>query len=257
MTGYRQYCPIARASEILADRWTLLIVRELLAGGSHFNEILRGLPGISRSLLVSRLRQLEEHGVLERRERGRPRTVEYVLTDSGHDLKAVVDAIGAWGTRWAFGEPRPEEMDPVLLLWRIHRRIHRELLPSTRTVTEFDLSGRRGRRLWLVMDRHEVSLCIKPPGFPADLTVRADVALLHRVWMAEVDYAAAIRCGDLSIEGPRALVRALPGWLMWSPMAPLVRAERERRGGRPRVESTGATVTKGRASDGVHISRAP
>ena len=231
----RQYCPIARASEILADRWTLLIVRELLHGGRHFNEILRGLPGISRSLLVSRLRQLEDHEVLERRAGGRPKTIEYVLTDAGEDLELVVDVIGAWGTRWAFGDPRPEELDPVLLLWRIHRRIQLDLLPPARTVTEFDLSGRRGRRLWLVMDRREVSLCLKPPGFPSDLTVRADVSLLYRVWLQQVDYDAAIRCGDLSVEGPRALVRALPGWLMWSPMAPLVRAERERRAMRPRI----------------------
>ena len=143
--------------------------------------------------------------------------------------------IGAWGTRWAFGEPRPEELDPVLLLWRIHRRIHRDLLPPARTVVEFDLSGRRGRRLWLVMERREVSLCLKPPGFPSDLFVRADVSLLYRVWLAQLDYDAAIRCGELSVEGPRELVRALPGWLMWSPMAPLVRAERERRAVRPRI----------------------
>ncbi len=235
MAEYRQYCPIARASEILADRWTLLIVRELLAGGCHFNEILRGLPGISRSLLVSRLRQLEDHEVLERRAGGRPKRIEYVLTDAGNDLRAVVDVIGAWGTRWAFGEPRPEELDPALLLWRIHRRIHRELLPPARTVVEFDLSGRRPRRLWLVMERREVSLCLKPPGFPSDLVVCAEVSLLYRVWAAQLDYDAAIRSGELTVEGPRELVRALPGWLMWSPMAPLVRAERERRAARLRI----------------------
>jgi hypothetical protein len=117
----------------------------------------------------------------------------------------------------------------VLLLWRIHRRIHRDLLPEARTVAEFDLAGRRGRRLWLVMDRREVSLCLKPPGFPTDLIVRADVSVLYRVWIARIDYHAAVRCGDLSVEGPRALVRALPSWLMWSPMAPIVRAERRRR----------------------------
>ncbi len=249
MAGYGQYCPIARASEILADRWTLLIVRELLAGGRHFNEILRGLPGISRSLLVSRLRQLEDGQVLERHAGQRPKTTEYILTEAGLDLQPVVDMIGAWGVRWAFGEPRPEELDPVLLLWRIHRRIHRELLPSTRTVAEFDLAGRRGRRLWLVMDRREVSLCLKPPGFPSDLVVRAEVSLLYRVWMAEVDYDAAIRCGELSVEGPRTLVRALPRWLMWSPMAQWVRAERRR--------LAAATGRKGRSCDDVHVSRAP
>jgi DNA-binding HxlR family transcriptional regulator len=229
MAGYRQYCPVARASEILADRWTPLIVRELLAGSRHFNEILRGLPGMSRSLLVSRLRQLEDCCVLVRREGERPTATEYTLTDAGWALQPVIDVIGAWGVRWAFGEPRKEELDPVLLMWRIHRRIHRELLPPTRTVAEFDLSGPRGRRLWLVMERGEVSLCLKPPGFPPDLVVRADVSLLLRVWLAQVDYDAAIRCGKMSVDGPRELVRALPRWFMWSPMAPLVRAERQRR----------------------------
>lgn len=238
MAGYRQYCPVARASEILADRWTPLIVRELLAGSRHFNEILRGLPGISRSLLVSRLRQLEDGDVLVRHAGERPTASEYVLTEAGCDLKPVIEMLGSWGARWAFGEPRPEELDPVLLMWRIHRRIRRELLPEARTVAEFDLSGRRGRRMWLVMERREVSLCLKPPGFPPDLVVRADVSVLWRVWLAQVDYQAAIRCGELSVDGPRALVRALPGWLMWSPMAPLVRAER--RGPRSRARRRAA-----------------
>jgi DNA-binding HxlR family transcriptional regulator len=236
MSGYRQYCPVARASEILADRWTPLIVRELLAGSRHFNEILRGLPGISRSLLVSRLRLLEDSEVLERRG-ARPRATEYVLTDAGRDLKQVIDVLGGWGVRWAFGEPRPEELDPVLLMWRIHRRVHLDLLPPTRTVVEFDLTGRRGRRFWLVMQRQEVSLCLKPPGFPSDLVLRADVSLLYRVWLAKVDYDAAVRCGDLSVDGPRALVRALPTWLMWSPMAPFVRADRLTRR-RPRLRAS-------------------
>jgi DNA-binding HxlR family transcriptional regulator len=230
MAEYSQYCPVARASEVLADRWTPLIVREVLAGSRHFNEILRGLPGISRSLLVSRLRLLEDREVLARRSGQRANTTEYVLTEAGRDLKLVIDVIGAWGARWAFGEPKPEELDPVLLLWRIQRRIHRDLLPDARTVAEFDLAGRRGRRLWLVMDRSEVSLCLKPPGFPPDLVVRADVSVLYRVWVARMDYDAAVRSGELSVEGPRALVRALPSWLMWSPMAPIVRAERLRRG---------------------------
>jgi DNA-binding HxlR family transcriptional regulator len=243
VAGYRQYCPVARASEILADRWTPLIVRELLAGSQHFNEILRGLPGISRSLLVSRLRQLEDGEVLERRAGRGPTASEYVLTEAGRDLKPVIEMIGAWGARWAFGEPRPDELDPVLLMWRIHRRIHLDLLPPTRTVAEFDLAGRRGRRMWLVMERREVSLCLKPPGFPPDLVVRADVSLLWRVWLAQVDYNAAIRCGELSVEGPRALVRALPGWFMWSPMAPLVLAEKDRRGRPPRRSPARRRVT--------------
>jgi DNA-binding HxlR family transcriptional regulator len=215
---------VARASEIVADRWTPLIIRELLAGSSRFNSIHRGLPGISRSLLVSRLRHLEETGVVQRHAGTRANATEYALTEAGRDLKPVIERLGAWGARWAFGEPTVEELDPALLLWKIHQRIHRHLLPPARTVVEFDLSGPRRRRLWLVLQPHEVSVCLKPTGFDSDLIVRAEVRLLYRVWLGEVDYASAVRSGGLVVEGPRVLVQALPRWFMWSPMAQFVRA---------------------------------
>jgi DNA-binding HxlR family transcriptional regulator len=225
MTGYRQYCPVARASEIVADRWTPLIVRELLAGSRHFNEIERGLPGISRSLLASRLRHLEDTGVVERRTSNRPKVTEYYLTDAGWDLETVLERLGAWGVRWAFGEPKPEELDPVLLLWKMHQRIRRELLPPKRTIVEFDFTGQRGRRLWLVLEPREVSVCLKPPGFDPDLIVRTDLKFFSRVWMGFIEYDAAVRSRGVVVEGPRALVRDLPRWFMWSPMAHFVKAE--------------------------------
>jgi DNA-binding HxlR family transcriptional regulator len=229
MAEYRQYCPVARASEILADRWTPLIVRELLAGSQHFNEIERGLPGISRSLLVSRLRHLEDCGVVQRRRRLRPNRVEYSLTDAGLDLRHVIERLGQWGVRWAFGEPKPEELDPVLLLWKMHQRVDRSRLPPGRTVLEFDFTGKRAQRLWLVLTPQEVSLCLKPPGFDPDLIVRSDLAYFYRVWLGSIDYAAATRCGAVRVDGPPALASKLPRWFTWSVMAPFVRAERERR----------------------------
>lgn len=224
MAEYRQYCPVARATEIVADRWTPLIVRELLAGSRHFNSIHRGLPGISRSLLVARLRHLEESGVVERRAGARANATEYLLTEAGRDLKPLIERLGAWGARWAFGDPTPQELDPVLLLWKIHQRIHRDLLPQARIVIEFDLTGPRGRRLWLVLQPDDVSVCLKPPGYDPQLVVRADVRLLYRVWLGEVEYAVAVRGGGVVVDGPRALVQALPRWLMWSPMAKFVRS---------------------------------
>jgi DNA-binding HxlR family transcriptional regulator len=223
MAEYHQYCPVARASEIFADRWTPLIVRELLAGSRHFNAIQRGLPGISRSLLVSRLRHLEDCGVLDKHAGAQRNVTEYVLTESGSALKDVIEHLGAWGVRWAFGEPAEQDLDPALLLWKIHQRIDRRELPPRRTVVEFDLGGRRGRRLWLILERTEVSVCLKPPGFDSDLTVRADVSVLYRVWLGRVDYHAAVRLGQIVVEGPPALARAFPRWLLWSPMARFVR----------------------------------
>src|SRR5262245_34514768 len=190
MAEYRQYCPVARASEILADRWTPLIVRELLAGSQHFNAIERGLPGISRSLLASRLRHLEDSGVIERHSGKRPNASEYRLTDAGRDLERVIDRLGAWGVRWAFGDPKPEELDPVHLLWKMHQRIRRNLLPRTRTIVEFDFHGRCGARLWLVLQPEEVSVCLKPPGFDPDLILRAELSFFYRVWLGYVDFHA-------------------------------------------------------------------
>ena len=224
MQKYQQYCPVARAAEILAERWTPLIVRELLAGSRRFNGIERALPGISRSLLTSRLRQLEDEGVVERVVRPSSTLPEYHLTEAGRELQVVIESFGAWGVRWAFGDPRPEELDGGLLVWKIHQRIHRERLPQRRTVVEFDFSGPHGCRVWLLLEPREVSVCVTPPGFDADLVIHADLGAFYRVWLGQVDYAAALRCGSVTIDGPPALARQLPQWFMWSPMARFIRA---------------------------------
>lgn len=223
MQKYRQYCPVSRASEILADRWTPLIVRELLLGSRRFNDIERGLPGISRSLLAARLRELQEAGVVDRLPRAQSNLTEYHLSEAGRDLKTVIDALGAWGVRWTFGEPRPEELDAGLLVWKIHQRINHECLPDRRVVVEFDFTGPKARRVWLLLDRREVSVCVTPPRFDSDLVVRTDLALFARIWFGQMDYDAAVRCGDVVVDGLPALAKQLPRWLMWSPMARFVR----------------------------------
>ena len=248
MAEYHQYCPVARASEILSDRWTLLIVRELIAGSHHFNDIERGLPGISRSLLVERLRHLEDAGVLARHRGARANVSAYVLTEAGRELKAVIDLMGAWGVRWAFGDPRPAELNPVLLLWKIHLRIDRTQLPPTRTVIEFDFRGRGGRRLWLVLEPREVSVCVRPPRFDIDLVVRADLTTFYRVWLGHVDWATALRAGDVAVEGSPTLIRALPTWLLWSPMAVHVRSERARLRGCPQPDPRKSSTRRTRSA---------
>ncbi|HET6148675.1 MAG TPA: helix-turn-helix domain-containing protein [Polyangia bacterium] len=224
MAEYRQYCPVARATEIFADRWTPLIVRELLGGAQRFNQLQRGLPGISRSLLASRLRRLEDQGVVHRATLPAAPAVDYQLSESGRELEKVIDMLGAWGARWAFGEPRPAELDPALLLWKMHRRVHLHRLPAERTAIEFDFAGRGGRRVWLVLERREVSVCLKPPGFRPQLVLHADLSLFYRVWLGAADYALERREGRIVVDGPPALARALPGWFKWSPMAGWVRA---------------------------------
>jgi DNA-binding HxlR family transcriptional regulator len=223
MQKYQQYCPVARASQIVADRWTPLILRELILGSHRFNDIERGLPGISRSLLSSRLRELEDSGVIERLPRPQSKVAEYHLSEAGRDLRTVIEALGAWGVRWAFGDPTLEELDAGLLVWKIHQRIDREQLPDTRTVVEFDFTGPKGRRVWLLLDRREISVCVTPPGFDSDLIVRADLAFFYRVWFGSIAYDDALRCGRVVVEGRPALAKQLPRWFMWSPMAHVVR----------------------------------
>ena len=234
MWRYRQYCPVARAAEIFADRWTPLIVREMLAGGTHFNELQRGLPGISRTLLSSRLQALADAGVLTRSVGDRPHATEYRLTSAGEELSGVVERLGQWGARWAFGDPRPDELDPVLLLWRIRRRINHDRLPPRRVVVEFEFTGKRRARLWLVLNREEASVCLKPPGFESDLLVTADLGAFYGLWMGRLPLEAILRTGQLRVEGASSLVRQFPRWFKWSPLAENVRSAMIARDADPR-----------------------
>src|SRR5689334_12156117 len=229
MFRYHQYCPVARASEILADRWTPLIVRELLFGSRHFNDLRRGLPGISRSLLVARLRHLEDNGVIERHTGTSRNVTEYILTEAGSDLADVLKQLGTWAIKWVFNDPNRDELDPALFLWKMHQRVNDREFPRRRTVVQFDLSGRRARKVWLTLVRGDVSSSLKPPGFEPDLVVRADVAVLYRVWAGFVDYDAAVRRAEILLEGPPALVEAFPRWFMWSPLMDVARQYRDLR----------------------------
>jgi DNA-binding HxlR family transcriptional regulator len=224
MNLYGQYCPVARASEVLADRWTLLIVRELLADIHRFNELDRGLPGISRALLVDRLRRLERMGIVERRTGPEGRPADYYLTRAGRQLQRVIDVLGGWGARWAFGDPRPTELDPVVLLWWMKRRVHTHRLPPVRTVIQFDFHGGRTGSYWLVLERTDVSVCLQHPKFEIDLRVVADINAFYRVWLGRITLGEALRQGSVRLDGPRALVRGFAHWFAWSPMAPAVRA---------------------------------
>ena len=229
MFKYYQYCPVARACEILSDRWTPLIVRELLFGSRHFNELRRGLPRISRSLLTARLRHLEDNGVIERHTGARAHVTEYILTASGNDLADVIRQLGTWAIKWLFNDPDRNELDPALFLWKMQQRVDHRQLPRQRTVVQFDLTGRRGRRVWLVLVPQDVSSFLKPPDFASDLIVRADVSVLYRVWAGFIDYDVAVRRGEIVLEGPPALVRAFPRWFMWSPLVDVAREYREHR----------------------------
>jgi DNA-binding HxlR family transcriptional regulator len=221
---YGQYCPVARAAEIFADRWTVLIVRELLADVSHFNELERGLPHMSRTLLAERLRRLEQTGVLERRGGSRGKRTEYRLTAAGRELQPIIDLFGEWGARWAFGPPRPSELDPIILLWWMRRRVALDHISRRRVVVQFDFRGAPQRSYWLLIDRSDVSVCLKHPGFEVDLILTADILMFYQVWLGRVPLVEAIRKSHIRLDGAPADVRAFRNWFTWSPMAETVRA---------------------------------
>ena len=228
MRSYAQYCPVAKATETLGDRWTLLIVREMLGGASGFNELQRGLSGISRSVLTDRMRALERAEVVERTTGPKGRTLEYRLTPGGLDLQPVVQAIGEWGATWSFTEPRREELDPDLLIVWMARHVDHERLPPDRTVVKFDFRDRK-RRYWMVLEPSEVSVCLQHPGFDVDLEVSVDTATLYLVYLGRAELSGAIRAGKLTLSGPRTLQRGFGRWFTWSAFAPASRSAQKRR----------------------------
>ena len=218
MRTYAQYCPIVRAVELLGDRWTLLIVRDMLVGASRFNELARGLPGLSRALLSRRLRQLQNAGVVVRTEDG------YALTRAGTDLHPLVFGLAEWGARHAFGDPRPEEMDPETLMWWMHGRFDTAGI-GERAVIQVEISDRR-RTYWLVLEPGDASVCYTDPGFDIDAVLRSDLPTLYRMWMGEIEMVEGVRAGTIELTGARWIVRGLPGWMRMSPIAGQVRAIR-------------------------------
>jgi DNA-binding HxlR family transcriptional regulator len=191
MKGYGQFCPVAVAAEVSAERWTPLILRELLAGAQRFNHIRHGVPLISRTLLAQRPRELEDAGVLQSRPLPSGRGREYGLTPAGEELRRVVDGLGAWGQRWATGRFDPRYLDVGLLMWNVRRGIDVERLPDRRIVLRFDFRAlpahdKGMRTWWLILERPDVDLCLKDAGFEVDVVVSAEAATMARIWMGHV-----------------------------------------------------------------------
>lgn len=215
--GYAQFCPVALASELLAQRWMPLVVRELCAGATRFNEIRRGIPRIRPSLLKQRLDELERAGVLQRVPGATRESYAYLLTEAGQELRVVVSAIGQWGQRWA-REIQDDDLDPGWLVWAMHRRLDTQAMPPGRTVIalRFSDAAPTQRYFWLVCDREQVDVCLKPPGFEADLTVTTSVRTMAEIWRGLRPLSAELRGGRLRLEGVTALKRAFPRWLLFS-----------------------------------------
>ncbi len=214
--GYGQFCPVAKASEILATRWTPLIIRELVSGSSRFNEIHRGVPLMSRALLAQRLRELTQAGVVERDAHK-----AYHLTECGRALGPVIIAMGLWGRQWVESAVDGPDWDAGVLMWDMQRRIDTSVLPPGRTVLQLDYSDAPAElsRWWLLIEDDSVDLCQSDPGYEVDLYIASTVRVMGRVWIGQRPLRRAIECGDIRVHGRMDLVRSLPRWLMLSAIA--------------------------------------
>ena len=224
MRGYGQaFCPITRASEIFATRWTPLIIRNLLLGCRTFSELQAAAPGIPRSLLSDRLQHLEHVEIVARRPNPGRRGWIYELTEAGQDLAPVCHALGVWGTRWL--EAAPHDLDGAVLLWAISKCMDRDRLPEQRVVVRFDFldQPRPKHRYWLLVQRPEPEVCRKPPGFPDDLTVTTETEWLAKWHMGTVSLGQAMHARVITVDGPRHLVRDLARWGGVTPSASVER----------------------------------
>lgn len=221
-SSYHQFCPVAKAMELLDERWTMLVIRELVTGSQHFNELRRGIPRMSPALLSRRLGQLVRAGIVDREERDGD--IRYALTDAGNELRPVVEALGAWGIRW-IGEIGDEDLDPKLLLWDMHRNIDHAATPPGRIVVAFTFTDvpSSSRRWWLVISEREADVCDTDPGYPVAVTVTGPLRDLTQIWRGDITWHQALRSGTVALGGPEELRRAVPRWFTLSPFAAVTR----------------------------------
>ena len=217
MKGYSQFCPVAKGAEIFNERWTPLIIREMMCGSKRFNDFKRGNPMMSPSLLSQRLKFLEEAGVIERKT-SKGEAVEYFLTQSGEDLGEIVARLGLWGLKWARSRLTREDYDPQLLMWDVRRRIDVSGFPQRRVVISFmfqDMPSNK-RAYWLVVDRGEVDLCVKYPGFDVDLAFVTTSKVMADIWMGYSTVKKEIRNKSLALSGSSGLKTSLDDWFSYS-----------------------------------------
>ncbi len=213
MQGYGQFCPVAKATELLGERWTPLIIRELLVDSQSFSNLRKGVPLMSPSLLSSRLKTLEAGGVISRDKTDRG--VVYSLTSAGEELRPIIEQLGVWGQRWARSDMSKKDLDPSLLMWDMHRNIDTEYFGDERKVLRFEYYDypAKMRLWWLKIEHPEVDICLKDPGHEVDLYIRCPLETMTAIWIGDLTVTRAKREGLLEVRGNSDLNRKMPGWL--------------------------------------------
>jgi DNA-binding HxlR family transcriptional regulator len=219
--SYGQFCPVAMAAEVVCTRWTALILREMLCGTTRFNDLRRGVPLMSPTLLSKRLKELEEVGVIAAAPTGQPGVVEYKLTEAGEDLRSVVMSLGIWGQRWVESSLSLKNLDPSLLMWDMRRSLDLTPLPPKRTTIHFmfpEVTSSK-RSWWLVIDDGKVDLCSTNPGFDIDLYVKSSLRSMTAVWMGMTTVKKEMAAGQIELIGDKQIAQSMQQWLGLSPFA--------------------------------------
>ena len=213
MAGYGQFCPVAKATEIIGEKWTVLVLRELLLGTTRFNDFQRGISRMSPTLLAKRLRRLEACGIVIRKKLTGQKGYEYRLTAAGKELAPLVEVLAVWGMRWARDQLTDDELDVEFLMREMQRRLQTDHLPDGETVIclMFDELAQH-KTWWLLVDGDAVDLCTEDPGKEVDLYIRSPVRTLVEVWEGDLEMRSALRSGSIEAHGARHLVRTLPDW---------------------------------------------
>jgi DNA-binding HxlR family transcriptional regulator len=219
--GYGQFCPVAMAAEVICARWTPLVLRELLCGSARFNELRRGVPRMSPSLLSKRLKELEQAGVIETRATGQAGIVEYHLTQAGQELRPIVMSLGIWGQRWVETQSSLKNLDPSLLMWDMRRNMDLTPMPPHRCTIQFHYAELPPARqyYWMVIDNRMVDLCPVDPGYEVDLFVECSLRTMTAIWMGLTNVQAELDGGRLELSGDKTLARSMQQWLGLSPFA--------------------------------------
>jgi len=211
---YNQFCPIAKGMEVLGEKWTLLIVRELLMGSTHFNDFQKGLPGISPALLTKRLSSMEQEGLVIRKRIAGQRGFEYLPTSACRELSPVLEQIGIWGMHWARRQLEDEDFDLELLMLYLQRSIQPDNLPGDNTVIHFHFTDVQDYAdWWLVVKGDEVDVCVHDPGQDVDIYFSVSVRVMCELWMGDISFRKAIADGKLQLMGPKALTHHVNDWL--------------------------------------------
>ena len=221
MKSFGQFCPLAQATQLLCERWTLLVVRELVAGSTRFNELRKGVPLMSPTLLSARLKQLVEAGVITRT--GSKNKGVYELTKAGRELTPIVQLLGAWGHRWVPTSLVVEDLDASLLMWDMRRSINREVFPDDRIVVQFEYAdaSKGAQNWWLVSEHGEIELCLNDPGIDVDIVIKSPLRTMTAVWTCQIEFDDAVRNGEIEVFGDSALTKNLSEWLQSSALSQL------------------------------------